>query len=567
MSSDWPMPPLLPAPGGSAPRSHPLPRRSTPLSPTGVLRARQRMDPATQATSELSVLTEQLLDLPARLWRVNLEATKAQHLHDAMEAYTELAALAYQGMADGQLHDVAASALYRQRAVATSRRISRLQQDAAVSRPIPAPLADLAEAVGSRQRPSRRAALWRLRTRLYQDALIGWRNALAADTGGTSALPAYGRALEHLREAVGFAGIPTALLRIIRTLVFLALSIGGVITAVLVGAAASSLTLGQGRTATVLSAGAVFLLCAWGVALTWTTTGRTNLRTVLGATRWRLIEREGATALGLLSGWAWFAATLALLGVIGVTGYATSLFMGMLAPGGVLAGANDLASALTLGAGQPLALVMATAGTVLALPLVLALPSVLVYQGMHGREMARGSARLPLARRTAAQFALPLLACSTLLTLIAAFALVRQSPTLMQPLLTNGPLRLSWVAPLVAGAVLVPYLVALAIPFTLGMRRWRGARLSEATAQSQDLSAKLEHLAPTPELDADVTSVQYDVARLQYLQLHTAELRRERGTPFTVVEGIVAVIIVLAVAVLADSGLALALHAGIGQLP
>ncbi|MBA3826266.1 MAG: hypothetical protein H0X24_20495 [Ktedonobacterales bacterium] len=564
MSSDWPMPPLLPAPGGSNQRSQSLPRRSTPLSPTGALRARQRMDAATQATSELSVLTEQLLDLPARLLRVNLAAAKAQQLHEAMEAFAELAALAYMGMADSQLHEVASSALYRQRAVAASRRISRLQQEAAISRPLPDPLTDLAQAVKG-QNPSRRAPLWRLRIRLYHEALNTWRAALGADQGGASALPAYGRALEQLRAAVGYAGIPTALAVIMRIFIFLALLISGLITAVTVGAAASSLTLGQGATALHLSSTASAFVGIWGLAYAWTTAGRLNLRTVMGATRWRLVERERATALGLLSGWAWFAASLGLVGVVSAVGYAGWLFAGTLAPHGALAGTHDLASALRLGAGQPLDLLAALAGVVLVLPLLFALPFVLVYQGMHGREMARGSARLPQARRVAASFALPLLACPTLIVLSGALASVPRLPALAHPFVACGPLRLSWIAALVAGSVVLPYLVALVVPFNLGIRRWRGARLRDAQAQQQDLSAKLERLAPEPDLGADVTGVQYDVARLQYLRLHTEELRRERATPFAAGEGIAAFIILVVVAVLADSGLALAMQQGLGR--
>ena len=567
MGPDWQMPPLLPAPGGSAPRSQPLARMSQPLSPTGALR-RQKLDAAQQAISELSVLTEQLLDLPERLQRVNLAARKSQQLQEAMEAFAELAALAYTGLAEGRLPEVAGNALYRQRAVAASRRISRLQQEAAVSRPLADPLDDLAEAVnisrGTRgARLARRAPLWRLRTRLYGEALLEWRAALQSDYTSAAALPHYGRALEQLRAAVGFAGSPTPLLFIIRTLVFLALFVSGIVTAVTVGAAASAITLGQG-TAPRYSAAAIFLVVIWGFALSWNVAGRVNLRSVLGATRWRLVERERATSLGLLTGWTWFAALLTLLGLLGAVGYAGWRFAAFLHPNGALGGTHDLPSALALGVGQPLDLMVALGGVALALPLLFALPSVLVYQGMHGRAMARGSAALPQARQVAASFALPLLTYPTLVLLGAALVTAHQFAGLMRPFFAFGPGQISWIAPLVAGSILLPYLIAVGLPFNLGMRRWRGARLREATTQQQDLSAKLDRLAPEPELNADVTGVQYDVARLQYLRLHLEELRRARGTPFAAGEQFVALLVVLLIAMLADSGLALALRHGLG---
>jgi hypothetical protein len=61
--------------------------------------------------------------------------------------------------------------------------------------------------------------------------------------------------------------------------------------------------------------------------------------------------------------------------------------------------------------------------------------------------------------------------------------------------------------------------------------------------------------------------VQYDVARLQYLRLHIDELRHERARPFTHIEGLVALLVVLVTAVLADTGLATLLHYGLGRLP
>lgn len=111
MESDWPL--LSPTPSGGIPAPPPPDQAalvgrqrlsaplslSNPLMTTSQLRERQRSDAMQQAVSELSVLTEQLLELPARLKEASLAILRNHQYVEAVEAFADLAEAAWQGMA------------------------------------------------------------------------------------------------------------------------------------------------------------------------------------------------------------------------------------------------------------------------------------------------------------------------------------------------------------------------------------------------------------------------------------------------------------------------------------
>ena len=569
------MPPQLPGsnPGPMGPPSYPRisqpqprplppplrlsqPLTSNPLSPTGALRARRQTEAGQQATSELSVLTEQLLELPMRLRQAGLAAQKGRQLQEAMEAFTELAALAWSGLADGQLNEIAAQPLYRQRAVAATRRVSRLQQDTATSHPINEGTWDTPTLVALDRSVNRTGPLWRFRTRLYHIALTTWRTALTTERAGAASAANVGTALEDLRAAVGFAGMGTAHIILWRLLIFFATFFSGLIAAVAIGVAASTLTLGLWSTAGTLTTVAVLMTLLWSYLLGFLIIGRTNARFIMGAVRWRLIERERHTSQGLLAGWNWVTTILALAAAIGTLGGAAWFIHQTLLPGGALSTFTDLPSTLQHATGLPLRIVVSAVGILLALPILVALPSLLIYQGMLGRELAKNSARAPQVRRTALGTALPLFAFHTLLVLTVVLAVVHQVAPLTQPLASWQRFQISWVTPFVAVTILLVYVVTIATPYRNGVRQWRQARLGGIQTQKRELSAKLDRLTDGSNMTEEVTTVQYDVARLQYLKLQEDEFGKASSTAFGVWEQIGALMIVLITALLVDNGLA-----------
>jgi outer membrane murein-binding lipoprotein Lpp len=578
MNQDWPTLPMLPEGQGSQPTglrpsvprpSQPLlsqprlsqPRLSQPLV-SGALRSRRQAEAAQQAQSELSVLTEQLLDLPERLQEAGLAREKARQMQEAMEAFVELAALAWAGMADGNFTEVAATPVYRQRAVAVTRRVSRLQQDAASATPLPE--GDWSQPtpprLGVETKTTHRPLLWRLRTRIAQEALFAWRQGLHSGDGNSFNVPTLGLALEDLRAAVGFTGMPTPWIVFWRALVFLAIFVGGLIAATTVGVAASGFVVGLGAPAGTLAVAAVALTAVWGYAVALLMTTRVSLRFVVGATRWRLVEAESHVSQGLLAGWHAIVGTLALLGSLGTIGYAGWRFAQTLQPGGALVNAPTLVDLLRRVLGEPLMILAGATGVVLALPILVALPALLIYQGMLAREMARGTPRPPQQRRVVLGSALPVLTFWTLVGLAGVLALARAIPALMQSFVVTQYGQISPVAPLAGGIVVALYLAAVGIPFAVGTRRWRLAKLNDLAAQRRDLSARLAALAPDPALADDVTTAQYDVARLQYLRLQEDDINRIAPTPERPAALVLAFVIIALVALLLDNGLAWALR-------
>ena len=555
-------PPLYPRVSQPQPRLSPPLRlsqpltTSNPLSPTGALRARRQTEAGQQATSELGVLTEQLLELPGRLRQAGLAQQKGRQLQEAMEAFTELAALAWSGLAEGQLNEIAALPIYRQRAVAATRRVSRLQQDTATSRPITEGTWDLPAPITQERSVNRTGPLWRYRIRLYQIALSTWRAALTTERAGTASGANLGTALEDLRAAVGFAGMGTVQIVMWRLLAFLAVFFSGLIAAIAIGVAASTLTLGLWSTAGTLTTVAVLLTFIWSYMLGLLLIGRTNARFIMGAVRWRLIENERHTSQGLLAGWNWVTTMVALCAALGTIGGAGWLMYQAFLPGGALHPITDLQSTLQHATGLPLHIVASATGILLVLPLIVALPSFLMYQGMLGRELAKNSARPPQVRRVALGTALPLFVFHTLLVLTVVLALAHQVTLLTQPLVSWQRFQLSWVTPLVIATVVILYYQMIATPFRNGVRQWRQARLGGIQTQKRDLSAKLDHLTDGSNTTEEVTAIQYDVARLQYLKLQEDEFGKASGTAFGPWEQIGALVIILITALLVDNGLA-----------
>ncbi len=563
MNQDSLLPPGGPLGPGSQPTStsyprlsQPSARLSQPIGTTGGLRARRQAEAVQQAQSELNVLTEQLLDLPARLHATGLARAKGRQMHEAVEAFTELAALAWAGLAEGRFAEVAAMPVYRQRAVAATRRVSRLQQEAASARPLvesdwelPAPTPRATGGASMRVAP-----LWRFRTRLYAEALTAWRRGLQGGDGGGPAVFSLGTALEDLRAAVGFASMSTAHIIFFRLLTFLAVFIGGFVAASVVGVAASSFVLGLGAPAVMFALAAGALTVVWAYAVSLLITGRISLRFVMGAVRWRLIEAESHVSLGLLTGWHWIATTLGLLAALGTLGYAGWLFAHTLQAGGVLYGASGLAEILRHAVGVPLVILAGTVGVLLALPLLVALPALLIYQGMLGRELARGTARPPQMRQVALGGALPVLAFVTLLGLAGLLAVARHVPALTQPLLVTRYGQLTPLAPAALAIIVLLYLLAVAFPYARGTRRWRQARLDEVEAQQREVAVRLDRLAPEPALAEDVPTVQYDVARLQYLKLQEEDFKRTRASPYGVAAAFFALVVVAGAALVLDNG-------------
>lgn len=561
MGSDWPMYPLMPESGSGAQPMLPesmmgtsqvtAGRLSQPTTMTASLRAQKRAEAAQSAITELSVLTEQLLELPERLAQVNLVSLRARQLQEAMEAYADLARLAWDGMASGHLQATAATPLYRQRAVAVTRRVSRLQQEAATSRPIgPEALVMLAPA----QRRARTGPLWKMRVRLYTDALLQWRAGLGVSTNTPPSVVALGVALEDLRAAVGLAGMGSGNLALMRFVSLLGLILGGVFATGYVSAAASALTLHLLPSATRMTVVALFLLLAWSYSLWISAVSNLSLGKLMGAARWRLHEAGNESALGILNGWRWFTAGLTLILGLGAIGGAGWLLRAEVQPDGALRTIRDLPMGLAVLTTAPvLPVVVALTGVLLLMPFIIALPSTVTYGIMLSRDLARDPNRVPMARRVLVRPALHIATLHLLFLLTGVLGLLLALHTTLTAFFISSAFSFSTLSLIVVGIIVAVYLFGIELPLRRGNARWKNARLGELATQKQEVANRLALLDPDPALAQDVPAVQYDVARLQFLKFQEDDIRRTKTGGARAGTQIVALLIVLATGLLAEN--------------
>lgn len=506
-----------------------------PATPSNLLRARQRVETSQSALSELNVLNEQLIALPDRLRERGVAREQREPFFEALTAFTALAGQAWEGLAADDLDRVATTAEYRQSAVAASRRISRLQQEAAVPRaeddlrPVPGP-----------------GLLWRPRVHRVQGALVRWREGLR--TGAASPdLPTLGGALEALQAALGLAGLSTASFMLHRIITITLLTLTGLIAAIYLAAGTSALTLGSPVGPQLITIAAVAL--AWYCFSLWMQTGSNrSLWWLAGAARWRMLaygSRAGLTGLGIWR-WFWSLATLAAL-----VGMLVRFAMG--APRHTIMAINSLHAAVTALAGPLLPVTVALLGLALVAPPLIHLPASLSVQIGLARDLAGFRARLPAARATLVSPALGVAAWNTAYLLTAALLVIQALRP--APFWHMGWFQISWFGLATAIVVVGVYLLAIEGPYRLGLDRWRQERLDILIGQKHDLNARLNRLDDAPPAPDDVGAIQYEVTRLQYVQLQESDLLHERAGPFRPRTLAAALAIILVVALLLDSAL------------
>ncbi len=515
-------------------------------TPSGVLRVRQRVETEQSVLSELNVFNEQLIAVPDRLKERGIARDQSAAYYDVVEAYAYLTTSAWHGFAEDRLDKIAREPDYRQMAVAVSRRISHLQQEAATPWPDESPPEHL----------PRPGLLWRTRVGLVRAALVRWRAGLRA---GTSAdIMALGTAHNALNAAIGIIGMSDASLLLQRVLMVACLSIAGLMTAVLMLAATTSLLLGQHSTVLIPVAGAalVWWLAEWMLAV-----GPAQLWRFAGAARWRLESHAATVGALFLAIWRWFWSLLTL-GSFGLL-----ITVAVMSPAGrLLLSAHGIRERIALLAGPIMPTVLALLGVTLLAPLWVHLPALIIEQLGLARQMASNLQRLPAARTIEAGSALRPLIWLTAIALGLVLSFLQSQggwpgtavhAGQLITLFNIGQLPITPLAPATALIIIVLYLGAVEIPHRIGVERWRQHRLRQLAEQKHNVTQRLERLATTPNAAGDIPAVQYDVARLQFLQLQERDILKARGGPFRPSVVFVALIIVLAVACGLDIALTL----------
>ncbi len=515
-------------------------------TPSGVLRVRQRVETEQSVLSELNVFNEQLIAVPDRLKERGIARDQSAAYYDAIEAYAYLTTSAWQGFAEDRLDKIASEPDYRQMAVAVSRRISRLQQEAATPWPDESPP----------ERLPRPGLLWQTRVGFVRAALVRWRAGLRA--GNSADVIALGTAHNSLNAAVGILGMVDASLLLQRVLMVVCLSIAGLMTAMLMAAATISLILVQYRAMLVPVAGAalVWWLAEWMLAV-----GPVQLWRFAGAARWRLESHAATLGALFLAVWRWLWSLLTL-GSFGLL-----ITVAVMSPAGKLfLSEQSITERIALLAGPIMPTVLALLGVTLLAPLWVHLPALIIEQIGLARQMASNPLRLPAARGVDVSNALRPLIWLTAITLGLVLSFLQsqggwpgsgERAGQLLTLFNIGALPITPLAPATALILIVLYLGAIEIPHRVGVERWRQHRLRLLNEQKHTVTQRLERIAATPSAAGDISVVQYDVARLQFLQLQERDILQSRAGPFRPSVVFAALIIVLAVALGLDIALTL----------
>jgi hypothetical protein len=261
---------------------------------------------------------------------------------------------------------------------------------------------------------------------------------------------------------------------------------------------------------------------------------------------------------GLLRGWT----ALVLLGNVGALLY-TLIPLGIRLYQAGFAPPRTLVDWLAL-VGRPLTLLAAPATLIMTGALVLiALPLLLLSVYRLAVEMFRHRSWVPAARRYTMTPALTLIAFMTSLTLAGALALSGQLRLDHQTLLdVSGDIttQVTWRFPLVALALLLPYVALLELPYRVGMRRWRRYWLAALTQRRVELEAHLRRLsAADPKTgaqdttDENLRAMEYDLVLLQFYRAKLDETARTPEAPFSRRRTLLLVTALVLIALIVDS--------------
>jgi hypothetical protein len=269
--------------------------------------------------------------------------------------------------------------------------------------------------------------------------------------------------------------------------------------------------------------------------------------------------RHGSPLLaGLLRGWT----ALVLLGNVGALLFTlVPLALRLYAAG--FAAPQSLVDWLAT-IGRPLTLLAAPAALIMTVALALiSLPLLLLSAYRLAAEMFWHHAWVPAARRYTLAPALTLLAFLTSLTLAGALAFAGQLRLERLTLLdVSGDFsaQITWRFPLVALALLAPYVALLEAPYRVGMRRWRRYWLAALTQRRVELEAHLRRLsAADPQTgeqdttDENLRAMEYDLVLLQFYRAKLDETSHTAEAPFSRRRTLALVTALLLLALIVDS--------------
>jgi hypothetical protein len=529
-------------------------QRNTALSLPGAARAAQVIQAQVDVQETMTTLADQLLVLFDEIPCAGLIRQNRRPLHQHVQSYFRIADGFWEALSTDQLSELTISAGYNVAADTLEQKLIQIHEDCQQAPQDP-------KAQGG--------WLWRRRVRLYSRSLLEWKRCI--DTGGSGRLPdptACGRALFRAHGRVGLAGLNG-----FDYLLVMGLPVLGILASLLLALLFGTMNvlmpnnLPQALAPAVL-AGLIALYILWfsttgpsplpllvGYALTrrrsvaFTRTLRASVTAPTGVGPLRLILRVLLTTLGTLF-------LIGLVGLLALTIFVARDFFGFPRTSSAQDVAGYMTSFVQSTLGQSFAVnpaVLAALFPIACLVLIALffLPFTVSVQARMVKSLMGHRTRSPEARRYALRPAMELLSFHTITLFFAAILANSVYNLGADDVLPPGWPFVSARLLVYVGALVLPYLLLVDLPYRVGMARWRNARLHELALRRNEIAQRLSRSQPQATDQTDLRTIQ-DYLTWQYFRTQEGEVKDAPSAPFSIERRLLALILTILLGIALD---------------
>jgi hypothetical protein len=524
--------------------TEPMVQRSTALSLPGAARAAQVIQAQVDAQETMTTLADQLLVLFDEIPSAGLIRQHRRAMTQHVQTYFRIADGVWEALAADQLHELTRNAGYTIAADALEQKLVQIHENCQQAA----------------QNPKARGGwLWRRRVRLYSRALLDWKRCI--DTGGSSSPDptACGRVLHRAHGRVGLASISG-----FEYLLVIGMPTLGILASLLMALLFGTMNvlmppnLPMALAPTIL-AGLSALLILW-----YCTTGSSSLPLILG---YALIRRQSRLftqtlrasisvtarpgvlrmALRVLLMTLGTLLLLALAGLVALIVFVGRAFFTDTAASSAQSIGSYLTSFVQTNLGQtfqtdPAFFTLIFPISALLMVVLFFLPFTLSVQARLVRALMGQRAHSPEARRHALRPALELLSFHTVTLVFIALLINSIANAGAESVVPRDWPFVSLRLLIYAGALVVPYVLLVDLPFREGMARWRTSRLHDLALRRNEIAQRLSRSQPQATDQTDLRALQ-DYMTWQYYRTQESDVKETSSAPFSPGRGILALLL------------------------
>jgi hypothetical protein len=509
-------------------------QHSTALSLPGAARAAQVIQAQVDAQETMTTLADQLLVLFDEIPSAGLIRQHRRAMTQHTQTYFRLADGVWDALATDQLQELTGNPGYTVSADALEQKLIQIHEDCQQAKHNP---------------KARGGWLWRRRVRLYSRSLLEWKRCI--DTGSASSPDptVCGRALHRAHSRVGLASLSGFEYLLVVGLPLLGI-LASLLMALLFGAMNVLMppNLPMALAPTIL-AGLSALLILW-----FCTTGPSSLPLIVG---YALTRRQSAlftrtlrasisaktrpgvlrVVLRVLLSVMGTLALLALVGLVALIVFVGQAFLADTAASSARSIGGYMTNFLQANLGQTFQTdptfftLIFPIGALLLLALFF-LPCTLSVQARLVHALMGQRAHSPEARRHALVPALELLSFHTVLFLLTAVLVNSIANAGADTVLPPGWPFVSLRLLIYAGALILPYLLLVDLPFREGIARWRTTRLHDLALRRNEIAQRLSRSQPQAADQTDLRALQ-DYMTWQYYRTQEIDVRETSLSPFS----------------------------------